>query len=122
MDLRHEPILSGHEQLTRAGESRLQDLRDGTLLRDGPWLSENARSLYQELIGVDWTKRLSLADVIERGAAKETEAEHDTLYESYPDILDAVIDLFNMVSRRDEAIATLRAERDDAADEARFYD
>lgn len=122
MDLRHEPALSGHEQLTRAGESRLQDLRDGTLLRDGPWLSENARSLYQELIGVDWTKRLTLADVIERGAAQETEAEHDTLYESYPDILNTVIDLFNMVSRRDETIAALKAERDDAAAEARFYD
>ena len=121
MDLRHEPILSGHEQLTRAGESRLQDLRDGTLLRDGPWLSENARSLYQELIGVDWTKRLTLADVIERGAAKETEAEHDTLYESYPDILDTVIDLFNMVSRRDEQIEALEAQIA-AADEALLHD
>lgn len=122
MDLRHEPALSGHEQLTRAGESRLQDLRDGTLLRDGPWLSENARSLYQELIGVDWTKYLTLADVIERGDAKETETEHDTLYGSYPDILDTVIDLFNMVSRRDETIARLLEEVADPVDAARFDD
>lgn len=129
IDLRSEPALSGHEQLSGVRESRFQALLDGSLLRDSPLLSDNARRLYQELIGVDWTKRFKLADRIEIGGARENEDEHDTLYEAFPEMVDLIVDLFGMISRRDEAIAGLGAKVQeledhyrDAAPEARFYD
>ena len=114
IDLRHEPALSG-EHMTRSGESRYDDLITGALLRDGPWLSANARTQLQEMVGSAWIEPLKLADRIEDGGAFENDAEHDLLYESYPDLIDTVIDLFNMVSRRDEQIAALESQLDEVA-------
>lgn len=114
IDLRDEPVLRGVERVSRPGDSdRVALLKDGDgtgLLRDGPWLSENARRVYIELIGVDWFKRLKLADKIERGDADQSNDEQDTLYETYAALVDMSIDLFNMVSRRDERIAELERE------------
>jgi hypothetical protein len=83
---------------------------EAPLLRDGPWLSENARRTYQELIGPDFLKRFKLADKIERGDADQSSDEQDILYETYPDLVDLATDLFNMVSRRDERIVELERE------------
>lgn len=111
IDLRLDSARSD-EWNARSGESRYQDLLAGVLLRDGPWLSPNARAQLVAMFGAAWVEPLKLADRIESGRARETEDEHDVLYETYPDLIDTVIDLFNMVSRRDETIETLRQERD----------
>ncbi|UTC28857.1 hypothetical protein MARCHEWKA_03450 [Brevundimonas phage vB_BpoS-Marchewka] len=108
IDLRHEPALGDSEWTMRSDASRVQSLLVNALLRDGPWLSPNARTQLQEMKSDDWVKTLLLADVIENGDARQDDAEHDLLYESYPDLVDTVIDLFNMVSRRDEQINALQ--------------
>ncbi|USN16092.1 hypothetical protein PAPPERLAPAPP_03510 [Brevundimonas phage vB_BpoS-Papperlapapp] len=108
IDLSHEPSMGGREWTASARDNRVQSLLVGALLRDGPWLSPNARTQVQEMKGDDWVKVLLLADVIENGDARQDDAEHDLLYETYPDLVDTVIDLFNMVSRRDEQINALQ--------------
>lgn len=118
VDLRQEMLLRGHE-ITSAGrgDSRvgaLMSSEDG-LLRAGPWLSPNARKMYQELTGPDWLKYLKLADKIEQGDADQSNDEQDTLYDGMPVLTDTVIDLFNMVSRRDEQIDALNAQLDSLA-------
>lgn len=115
VDLRQEMLLRGHE-ITSAGrgDSRVGALMssEDALLRAGPWLSPNARKQYQELIGPDWLKYLKLADKLDRGEGDQSNDEQDTLYDGFPALTDTVIDLFNMVSRRDEQIEVLNAQLD----------
>lgn len=109
-DLRHEAA-APHDKTASSFESRYDAVSAGDL-RDGPWLSPNARRQLEDLKGARWAEALRLADRIEAGAAFDDEAEHDVLYETYPLLIDTVLDLFNMVSRRDEQIARRRQEAD----------
>lgn len=113
IDLREEPLLGAHSRTTAAIDGdRVLLLRDPQygLFREGEWLSENAKRTLQALIGPDWLKYLTLADKLDNGNGDQSSAEQDTLYEGFPIITDMAIDLFNMVSRRDERIAQLEDE------------
>lgn len=95
--------------------TRMQELLEGSLFRDGHWLSPNARLQLVEMNDPKWRKVFALADKIEDGRASVDDAELDVLYEMFPAVVDAMIDLFNMVSRRDETYQTMM---DDAQGDA----
>lgn len=95
--------------------TRVQELLEGSLFRDGYWLSPNARLQLVEMNDPKWRKVFALADKIEDGRASVDDAELDVLYEMFPTVVDTMIDLFNMVSRRDETYQTMM---DDAQGDA----
>lgn len=70
-------------------------------------LSDNAACVLDTLKSDDFKAMLLIADHMEAGRAI-SEAEDMHVYEQVPEIVDLVLDLFNMVARRDELIAELR--------------
>jgi len=83
------------------------DVERESPFRDHPLLSANAKKMLESFQSEKWQQRFRLADRIESGHATESEAEVDALYTAFPEMLNEIIDLFNMVSRRDELIAKL---------------
>lgn len=78
--------------------------------RDSPDLSINARKMFEAFHTPKWLEREELVRKIDSGYAEETEKEVGFLYDSMPEMMGEIIDLFNMVSRRDEEIARLNRE------------
>lgn len=95
--------------------NRVQELLEGSLFRDGDWLSPNAALQLVEMREPKWREVFALADKIEDGRATVNDTELDVLYDMFPAVIDTVIDLFNMVSRRDETYQTMM---DDAQGDA----
>ena len=105
IDLRHEPCLGAHERVFEGGS----DLPSSGYLRQHAELSENAARIAAELDGREFGDLIRLSNTIDAGRATGKGDEAEAVYDAFPILVRRVIDLFNMVSRRDEAIAELEA-------------
>lgn len=101
IDLRDEPCLRQTEALasTLAGR-RFAGLDDFVRTTE---LSDNAAKVLDQIKGDDFKAMLMIADTMEAGRGL-SEADDLHLYETLPEVVDLVLDLFNMVARRDMAI------------------
>lgn len=112
IDLRHEPALGRINFTTsnlQANRIQLLDRSGSPLLQYDLHMSENAKRVRERLTSVEGVKYLALADKLDRGDADQRGDEQDTLYEGFPQLVDLVIDLFNMVARRDDHINDLES-------------
>ena len=101
IDLRDEPCLRATEATAASLSLERRTGFDAFIRTSG--LSDNAARVVKTLKGDFFQAILEIADRMEAGQAL-SEAEDDLVYENLPDVVDLVLDLFNMVARRDMAI------------------
>jgi len=81
------------------------DIDTWVMISDSPNFSAALRQMAERLAGGNLMKANTLADRIDRGGATESESEIEKVYETVVELADYVIDLTNMVRRREEFIA-----------------
>ena len=101
IDLRDEPCLRATEATAASLSGRRFVSFENFIRTEG--LSDNAFRVLDTLKGGDFKAMLMLADSMEEGRALSG-AEDLHLYDTLPAVVDLVLDLFNMVARRDMAI------------------
>lgn len=119
IDLREEPSLGLHEVTAASAEG--DRFGDADILRVHERMSPNAERVLAQLQGEDFRALMLVADRVEAGKGL-SEPEEEVIYDQLPGAVDLILDLFNMVSRRDERIAELEEQIEDAAMEARERD
>lgn len=98
-----KPAKTVTHEIEREAEHRLA----GYWLQEHDYLSPNARSILRYIKSPRFQAVESFVRILDAGDAKEDAAEHDLLYDNIGEITDTVVDLYNMVRRRDERIAAL---------------
>lgn len=91
----------------------------GYWLEEHDYLSPNAIAILRYIKQPAFQRLRALAEVIDSGDAKCDEAELNLMYDNLPELADTVVDLYNMVRRRDERIDALEYEAFDARQESR---
>lgn len=116
IDLRDEPCLGFTERVFSLGKPSI--MPDDLRLHDD--LSANAQKMATELSTPEFAEAVRLRNIIEGGNATGSDDEVEAVYDAYVLMTDRVLDLFAMVSRRDEQIALLRVEIQLAAADVRL--
>lgn len=82
----------------------------GYWLQEHAFLTPNALNVLRFIKSDRFQSLEHLAEAIDRGDAQETEAEYDLMYDNWGELVETVIDLYNMVRRREEHMAAFHKE------------